>query len=317
MIESVSNPKVKHLVLLREKSRARNREGLFPVEGIKMFAEAPYERIREVYVSASLWRQMEGALGGHKAAQGGNPKAQAGTGNAMPGGQSGMAPAPAHALVWEKLLTCMERGIYVEQVSDEVLRKAADTQTPQGILFVMEQFSYTLEEMLQNASGRQQRDGKPPLFLLLEDIQDPGNLGTMLRTGEGAGVSGVIMSRKTADIYNPKTIRSTMGSLYRVPFWYVDELSEAITLLKDNGIKVYAAHLKGERYFDEISYSGGSAFLVGNEGNGLKTETAGMADVWLKIPMEGKLESLNAAVSAALLLYRAAGEWRSRSCRGD
>lgn len=108
-----------------------------------------------------------------------------------------------------------------------------------------------------------------------------------------------------------------MGSLYRVPFLYVEELSEAITILKENGIKVYAAHLKGERYFDEISYSGGSAFLVGNEGNGLKTETAKMADMWLKIPMEGKLESLNAAVSAALLLYRAAGDWRSSNrCSG-
>ncbi|MDE6891161.1 MAG: hypothetical protein K2P50_05120, partial [Lachnospiraceae bacterium] len=162
---------------------------------------------------------------------------------------------------WEKLHTCMEKGIYVEQVSDEVFRKASDTQTPQGLLFVMKQFSYTLEEMLEAALKRRQKGGRPPLFLLLEDIQDPGNLGTMLRTGEGAGVDGVIMSRKTADIYHPKTIRSTMGSLYRVPFLYVEELSEAIDTLRQNRITVYAAHLRGEQYYDEISYEGGSAFL--------------------------------------------------------
>lgn len=307
MIESASNPKIKHLVLLREKSRVRNREGLFPVEGIKMFAEAPFERIREVYVSSSLWRQMEEAFGGHQTAERGADKAGAGMDAVeMTGQQSGMP----FALVWGKLRTCMEKGIYVEQVSDEVFRKASDTQTPQGLLSLMEQFSYTLEEMLQSALKRQRQGGRPALFLLAEDIQDPGNLGTMLRTGEGAGVDGVIMSKRTVDIYHPKTIRSTMGSLYRVPFLYVEELSEAIAVLKQNQITVYAAHLKGEQYFDEISYGGGSAFLVGNEGSGLRRETADTADVWLKIPMEGKLESLNAAVSAALLLYRAAGEHR-------
>lgn len=307
MIESASNPKIKHLVLLREKSRARNREKLFPVEGIKMFAEAPFGRIREVYVSSFLWRQMEEAFGGYQTAERGADKAGAGMDAVeMTGQQSGMP----FASVWQKLRTCMEKGIYVEQVSDEVFRKASDTQTPQGLLFVMEQFSYTLEEMLQSALKRQRQGGRPALFLLVEDIQDPGNLGTMLRTGEGAGVDGVIMSKRTVDIYHPKTIRSTMGSLYRAPFLYVEEMGEAVAALRENQITVYAAHLKGKQYFDEISYDGGSAFLVGNEGSGLRQETADMADVWLKIPMEGKLESLNAAVSAALLLYRAAGEYR-------
>lgn len=279
MIESIFNSRIKHLVLLREKSRDRKKEGLFIAEGTKMFLEAPLERIKEVYVSVSLWQQMEK-----------------------------QHDAPAR----EKLYTCMKMGILVEQVSEEVLKKASDTQTPQGILFVMRQFSYSLDEMLLRAAERQKKGGRRPLFLLLEDIQDPGNLGTMVRTSEGAGADGVIMSRGTADIYNPKTIRSTMGSLYRVPFLYVEELTEAMNRLKENEITVYAAHLKGEQYFDEISYSGGSAFLIGNEGSGLREETAKRADVWLKIPMEGKLESLNAAVSAALLLYRASCDIRCR-----
>lgn len=96
--------------------------------------------------------------------------------------------------------------------------------------------------------------------MALEDIQDPGNLGTMLRTGEGAGVSGVIMSRGCVDIYNPKTIRATMGSLFRVPFVYEEDLGAAVGKLKAHGIRVYAAHLEGERYYDQIDYPLGSAF---------------------------------------------------------
>lgn len=278
MITSLTNPRIKRLVALREKSRVRNQERLFIAEGIKMFEEAPVRRIREVYLGEALWERLT--------AKG------------------------AHGPVWEKLTKCREQGIMEELVSEEVLKKISDTRTPQGILFVMDQFSYSPEELMGRARERWEYGGRPPLFLLAEDIQDPGNLGTMLRTGEGAGVDGVIMSRGTVDIYNPKTIRSTMGSLYRVPFLYTDDLGQTIALLRENGVLVYAAHLRGERYFDEIAYEGGSAFLVGNEGKGIKEETAALADTYLKIPMEGRLESLNAAVAAALLLYQASGYMR-------
>ena len=274
----MANGHIKQLRLLLEKSRARNREDLFVAEGIKMFAEAPVSKIREVYYAESF-----------------TPKA-------LPE-------------VQEKLKKCREMGVLVETVSDEVFQKTADTKTPQGILFVMEQMQYSMEILVEKAVKRYKEGGREPLFLLLEDIQDPGNLGTMLRTGEGAGVDGVIMSRGTVDIYNPKTIRSTMGSLYRVPFAYVEKLSEAVELLQKNDIPVYAAHLKGQRFFDELSYEGGSAFLIGNEGNGLKKETADLADTYLKIPMEGKLESLNAAVAAALLLYQASGNSRRKQLK--
>lgn len=275
MITSLSNGKIKHLITLRDKGRARNKEGLFLAEGLKMFEEAPVGQLKEIYVSEVLWQELEKATDENR--------------------------------TWKKLNECRKQGIFVEQLSEEVFKKVSDTQTPQGILFVMEQLSYDLEILVKQALGRQAEGGRMPLFLLLEDIQDPGNLGTMIRTGEGAGVDGVIMSRGTVDIYNPKTIRSTMGSLYRVPFLYVEDLEAAITILQQNGIRVYAAHLEGKQYFDELSYEGGSAFLIGNEGNGLRRETADMADTYLKIPMEGKLESLNAAVAAALLLYQAAG----------
>ena len=113
------------------------------------------------------------------------------------------------------------------------------------------------------------------------------------------------MSKETVDIFNPKTIRATMGSIYRVPFLYVDSLADAIDRLKRSNIRIYAAHLRGERSYSEMNYTRGCAFLIGNEGNGLKEETAALADAYLKIPMEGRVESLNAAIASAILMYEA------------
>ncbi len=189
-----------------------------------------------------------------------------------------------------------------EIVSDEVFKKISDTRSPQGILCVMKQYQYTLEDVLTKEN---------PTLVLLEDIQDPGNLGTILRTGEGAGIDGVIMTKDTVDIYNPKTIRATMGSIYRMPFIYVDSLKETIEKLQDKGIVVYAAHLKGKAYYDSFDFKKGCAFLIGNEGNGLKKETADLADFYLKIPMEGQVESLNAAIATTLLMYEAFRQRRS------
>ena len=124
-----------------------------------------------------------------------------------------------------------------------------------------------------------------------------------MRTAEGAGIDGVIMTKDTVDIYNPKTIRATMGSVYRMPFLYVDSLEKVITALQEKNVRVYAAHLEGKEYYDSFDFTKGTAFLIGNEGNGLKKETADLADAYLKIPMEGKVESLNAAIATSLLMY--------------
>lgn len=138
---------------------------------------------------------------------------------------------------------------------------------------------------------------------MLDNLQDPGNMGTIVRTAEGAGVTGVIMSRDCVDIYNPKTIRSTMGSIYRMPFYYAEDILKAIRKIKDAGIKVYAAHLDGEKSYDEEDYAFSCAFLIGNEGNGLREETSKMADHYIIIPMSGEVESLNAAIAASVLMF--------------
>lgn len=183
-----------------------------------------------------------------------------------------------------------------EVVSDEVFAKMSDTQTPQGILTILKRPEYNLDLLLKREN---------PLFVILENLQDPGNLGTIVRTGEGAGITGVIMSTGTVDIFNPKTIRATMGSIFRVPFLYVEDMADTIQKLHKHGVHTYAAHLAGKTYYQDVSLKEPSAFLIGNEGNGLTKETADMAESYIKIPMEGQVESLNAAVATALLMYEA------------
>ena len=190
-------------------------------------------------------------------------------------------------------------GLSSEIVTDEVFARMSGTVTPQGILCLVRQQHYNIEEILRDS------DKKQMLFILLEDIQDPGNLGTIFRTAEAAGADGVIMSSRTADIYNPKTIRSTMGAVFRVPFLYTEDISSVIRMLQERGTSVYAAHLRAEVFYDAYDYRQSTAFLIGNEANGLREETADCADALLGIPMEGKVESLNAAVASSILLYEA------------
>ncbi len=199
--------------------------------------------------------------------------------------------AAADPAVWEKL----QRTGW-EAVSGEVFQKMSDTRTPQGILCVVRCPRYTLSQLLEAPA---------PLLTVLESIQDPGNLGTILRTGEGAGVTGVIMGGETADLFNPKTVRATMGSVFRVPFVYADDLEKTVRRIKASGIRTYAAHLEGSADYDSFSFRRGTAFLIGNEGNGLSPGLTALADGLLRIPMEGQVESLNAAVAAALLMYEA------------
>ena len=130
-------------------------------------------------------------------------------------------------------------------VSDQVFKKISDTVTPQGIVAVVKQKSYSIDYIIEK------RNKEKSCIVVLDRLQDPGNMGTIVRTGEAAGISGIIMSKDSADIYNPKVIRSTMGSIFRVPFSIVDDLAAAVDTLKDNGITTYAAHLKGELYNSE------------------------------------------------------------------
>ena len=146
--------------------------------------------------------------------------------------------------------------------------------------------------------------GAGPL-LILENVQDPGNIGTLFRTAEAAGAGGVIVSGDCADPYSPKVLRATMGAVFRLPFVISEDLPATLRKLQAAGTAVYAAHLKGEDLYTEAAFPEKCAFLLGNEGNGLSEEISALADRKIRIPMEGKTESLNVAVAGALLLYEA------------
>lgn len=182
-----------------------------------------------------------------------------------------------------------------ETVSDHIFAHMSDTQTPQGVMAIVKMRTTDIEEMLTDNA----------LIIGIENLQDPGNLGTIVRMGEGAGVTGIVMSSNTVDMYNPKTIRSTMGSIYRVPVLYTEDFTETLNLLKGNQVRVYAAHLNGEAVYTQPDYTGKTAFLIGNEGNGLTDAATKAADTLIKIPMEGEVESLNAAIACTVLTYEA------------
>lgn len=183
-----------------------------------------------------------------------------------------------------------------EIISDKVFKNLSDTVSPQGVLAVVKQPKYDLENILSKSNG---------LLIFLENLQDPGNLGTILRTAEAAGCTGIVADKNTVDLFNPKVVRSTMGAAFRMPYVSVDELVSAVEVAKKSGVTFYAAHLGGKKSCYEFDYKKPTAFLIGNEGNGLTDETATLADEKIVIPMDGKAESLNAAMATGILIYEA------------
>ena len=135
-------------------------------------------------------------------------------------------------------------------------------------------------------------------------------MGTMLRAGEGAGLSAILANRGTVDVYNPKLVRATMGSIFRIPVVYVDDFPAALFKLKQEGISLYAAALQASVPYDSIAYPERTAFLIGNEAAGLSEEAIAAANQSIHIPMLGQVESLNAAVAASILLYERARQRR-------
>ncbi|MBQ0059818.1 MAG: RNA methyltransferase [Lachnospiraceae bacterium] len=184
-------------------------------------------------------------------------------------------------------------------VPDNKMKSLSDTKTPQGILTIMKKPVWEMESLL----------GKPsPFFLILENLQDPGNAGTILRTAEAAGCDGVFVTEGTVDYYTPKTIRSTMGSIYRVPHLVVPDVHSLVADMEGRGIAVYAAHLKGQKTYRQVDFTKGCAIVIGNESKGISDGLAEACTELVTIPMQGKIESLNAAMAAGIMMYEAAGQ---------
>ena len=275
IISSKDNKRIKYIRSLLEKGNIRKKNHQFVVEGIKLVDEAlEYGKVLEVVCAESLYNELiSGDLSGNRLLAEND----------------------------KNITNYVKKGSSLLVVSDMVFKSMSETKTPQGILAVVEMPDYRLLDkgFLEQAYTK---NGKIKL-LVLEDTADPGNLGTIMRTAEAAGVTGVIMGKGTVDIFNPKVVRSTMGSIFRLPFAYEEDLKETIKELKKQGISFYATHLKGEKSYKDIKYSDKSAILVGNEARGLSYDVADLADTYVLIPMQGKVESLNAAVAAALMMY--------------
>ncbi|MEH7379715.1 RNA methyltransferase [Bacillus sp. JJ1533] len=174
-------------------------------------------------------------------------------------------------------------------VTEKIMKEISDTDTSQGVAAICEQ--YTVQE-----------GGMVSKVLLVDAVQDPGNLGTMIRTADAAGIDAVIVGEGSVDVYNSKVIRSTQGSIFHIPIIKAN-LHEMIDQLKRSGIKVYGTSLKNAVDYKQASVQDSFAILVGNEGNGVDPELLEKTDQNLYIPIYGKSESLNVAVAAGILLY--------------
>ncbi|ASK63015.1 RNA methyltransferase [Virgibacillus phasianinus] len=177
-------------------------------------------------------------------------------------------------------------------VAENVFQHITDTRTPQGIAAIVKM--------------KEQEWVDPHTVLLIDSVQDPGNLGTMIRTADAVGFDAVIVGGKSVDLYNEKTVRSTQGSLFHIPV-FQEKLSVKIPPLKEKGFAVWATTLDQAMSYKDVPVTSKVALLVGNEGNGVDGSLLDLADYNVKIPIHGQAESLNVSVAAGILMYHIKG----------
>ena len=179
-------------------------------------------------------------------------------------------------------------------VPEDIYKHISDTKTPQGVMATVKMCHYELEALTPKADG---------FYLVLENIQDPGNLGTIIRTAYGLGVDAVFLTKGCVDIYNPKTIRSTMGALLQVPIVMDLEIEDIVGWLQDSQITLFATDLAESIPLADCDFTGATAIAIGNEANGISEVLRSLAPQKMRIPMPGGLESLNASIAAAICMY--------------
>lgn len=198
-----------------------------------------------------------------------------------------------------------DAGIAVEFVTEPVLEAMADTVTPQGVIAVCRQFPTSLRDIL--AAG-------PVLLAILEEVRDPGNAGTIIRAADAAGADAVILTGRSVDVYNPKVVRSTTGSLFHLPVAVGLDLESVVEAVKAAGLQVIAADVKGADLLAARkagALTKPTAWLFGNEARGLTDEHYALADWVITVPIYGHAESMNLATAASVCLYESAFAQRS------
>lgn len=206
----------------------------------------------------------------------------------------------------KELLNKLNLGNYrLSYISDKLFREISDTEKPQGILAVVKYDFKRAEEVLLD---------KGNFFILLDRVQDPGNMGTIIRTADAFGSNGVIVTEGCVDVFNPKTIRSTMGSIFHIPLLYYRSAGEAINELKENNIKIITTSLNAEDYCFDVDFKESLALVIGNEASGVSNEVIDVSDLLIKIPMPGEAESLNAAIASSVIMYEVLRQ-RCKTCK--
>ena len=189
-------------------------------------------------------------------------------------------------------------------VKDSIFDSLADTVSPQGILAVCEQKAYDISELLGKHS--------PHFLLLCESLNDPGNIGALIRTAAAAGVDGIILTTGSGDIYNPKVLRAAAGAVLRMPMVTNADLTQTISLLNDKNIPTYAAHPRGEKSPYQLDLHNNFCLLVGNESHGISETAIVLAQELVTLPMANSTESLNASIAGSILMYEAVRQRRMR-----
>ena len=196
--------------------------------------------------------------------------------------------------------TATEVGIDVDFVTEQVLDTMADTVTPQGIIAVCRQFPTSIRDILAS---------EPKLIAILEEVRDPGNAGTIIRAADAAGADAVILTGRSVDLYNPKVVRASTGSIFHLPVAVGMELEAVLQRVREAGLTVLAADIKGDDLLSariDGVLAKPTAWLFGNEARGLSDEHFALADRAISVPIYGHAESMNLATAASVCLYESA-----------
>lgn len=274
-IESAANKKIKLAASLK-KRKNRRETGLFIAEGV---------RLAELAVASDY--EIEFALYTEDCA----------------------ADARAAAV----LGALESRGVVLCETTAALYKKASATETPQGLMLVMRAKKYRLAELMAGDANNAATSGasaQAPLFVVLDGVQDPGNVGTIIRTADAVGASGVILLEGTADAYSDKTVRASMGSLFHIPVVEDARAAELLALMEERGLTLYATALdETARAHFAQDFARPCAIVLGNEGSGVSEALLARAEKTY-IPMYGHAESLNVGMSAAIVLYEAVRQRR-------
>ena len=277
-ITSAQNPKFKNLLLLQEKSRARREQGLFVVEGRRELEHA----LEAGFVARTVFVCPEIAGGRWPVGAGHDENRRESPESVIPGLTHSVIPG-------------LTGNLNIIEIPSQLYRKAAYREGTEGILAVMEARTLRLEDLVL---------GEAPLVVVLESVEKPGNLGAVLRSADAAGADAVIVCDPLTDLWNPNLIRASLGGIFTVPT--VCATSEAaIAWLRARGIRILTAQLQDSSWYYDIDMTGGTALVMGTESTGLTDIWRAAADAHIRIPMLGRLDSLNVSVSAAILLFEA------------